>query len=94
MKFSKEYSKLSADIFTTIRKRTKRYRLYDRVNIISPNQDFLVEVRGRLFLQKKDITEELARSDADCSRQELITQLEKWYGKKFDDFVLLQLRRL
>ena len=40
-------------------------------------------------MAKKDITEELAQSDADCSREELIAMLEGWYGKEFDNFVLL-----
>jgi len=27
--------------------------------------------------------------DADCSKAELVAMLEKWYGKDFDDFLLL-----
>ena len=94
MKFSLEYSKLSLNEFTTIRKKSNLYRLYSVMNVITPNQQFKAEIIERLDLSKSQITAKLALSDADCSPQELIAQLEKWYGKKFDDFVLLRLRKI
>jgi hypothetical protein len=40
-------------------------------------------------MKKEDITVQTAMEDAECSREELIDKLEKWHGKKYDDFVLL-----
>lgn len=45
-------------------------------------------------MEKAHISEQLAQNDADCSKEELIAMLEKWYGKKFDDFVLLTLEKV
>ena len=39
------------------------------------------------------MTEELAMSDADCSRDYLINMLDRWYGKVFNNFVLITLER-
>ena len=44
-------------------------------------------------MSKANITERHALSDADCSRAELIAMLERWYGKEFDDFVLLTMQK-
>ena len=44
-------------------------------------------------MAKNEITDSLARYDADCSKAELIAMLEKWYGKDYDDFLLLTLKR-
>lgn len=96
MRFSKDYSKLDNPIFTTIRKNTKHYRLgagTEGCKIQTPTRQFkayLIEIKT---LKKKQITEKLAHSDADCSKTELIAMLEKWYGKKFDDFLLLTLKK-
>lgn len=93
MKFSKDYSKLDEPIFTTIRKNTSHYRLMRKCEIHTPTRFFkayLIELKG---LKKKQITEKLARSDADCSKTELIAMLEKWYGKDYDDFLLLTFKR-
>ena len=92
IRFSKDYSKLDGPIFTTIRKNTKHYRQGAKLtgcSIQTPTRQFrayLIEIKT---IKKKQITEKLAYSDADCSKAELITMLEKWYGKKFDDFLLL-----
>lgn len=94
MKFSKEYSKLSSNEFTTIRKRSRLYRRGTIVHIVTPTQKFDGRVIARLATYKHEITEEMALKDADCTRQELISMLEKWYGKSFDDFVLLKMRRI
>ncbi|GAH84992.1 unnamed protein product [marine sediment metagenome] len=94
MKFSKDYSKLDKLIFTTIRKNTRHYRLPRRIwNIQTPTRKFKAYLIKLRKLKKKQITEKLARSDGDCSKAELIAMLEGWYGKEFDDFVLLTFQK-
>ena len=93
MKFSKDYSKLDKNTFTTIRRASNYYRICSVYKIKTPTKEFKAMIVAGETIVKKDMTEELARSDADCSRKELITMLEKWYGKKFDDFVLFTLER-
>ena len=93
MKFSKDYSKLDSRIFTTIRKNTHHNRLLgntgNKIKIQTPTKEFRAYLIAKNKIKKKQITEKLARSDADCSKAELIAMLEKWYGKKFDDFLLI-----
>lgn len=94
MRFSKDYSKLDKPIFTTIRKNTNYnrrilFRTGKGCEIRTPTRQFRAYLIELKKLKKKQITEKLAHSDADCSRTELIAMLEKWYGKKFDDFLLL-----
>lgn len=91
MKFSKDYSKLDFKAFTTIRKRSLRYSWGGNYKIETPTREFRATVRAICPIKKINITESLALADADCSRGELITMLEKWYGKDFDDFMLLVL---
>ena len=93
MKFSKDYSKLDQNIFTTIRKRSTTYRVGNTYKIKTPTKEFKAMVIGRWGMMKAAISEPLAQSDADCSRVELIAMLEKWYGKKFDDFIILTLEK-
>jgi len=94
MKFSKDYSKLSLDEFTTIRKRSSMYWPGGIIMISTPTKRFKAEIISRIRIDKSFITDELARTDADCTQEELITILGKWYGKSFDDFVLLKMRRV
>ena len=97
MKFSKDYSKLNQTFFTTIRKNTRHYRSIGirsrAISIQSPTKEFKAYIIEIETLKKSQITEELALSDAECSRAELIAMLEKWYGKEFDDFILITLKR-
>lgn len=93
MKFSKDYSKLDQNIFTTIRKMSTYYRVGDSYKIKAPTKEFRAIVVGWWPMKKAHISEQLAQDDADCSKAELIAMLEKWYGKKFDDFVLLTLKK-
>jgi hypothetical protein len=93
MRFTREYAKLSRPVFTTIRKNTRLYQLGARPKIRSPKQRFRTMVIERTPIRKADITEDLARSDGECSREEVIALLEKWYGPDFDDFVLLRLAK-
>ena len=97
MKFSKDYSKLDKPIFTTIRKNTRYNRVLGNtgssVLIMTPTRQFWAYIIAKNKIKKSQITEKLAHSDADCSKAELIAMLEKWYGKEFDDFVLLTLQQ-
>ena len=93
MKFSKNYSKLSKAYFTTIRKNTGMYKKGKIYKINTPNEYFYVKVICKTPIKKEDITEDLSIRDADCSKSELIGMLEKWYGKKFNDFVLIEMIR-
>ena len=94
MRFTHEYSKLGKHVFTTIRKGTSVYRKGRTYSITTPSERFYAKVIQRNHLMKADITERFAQVDADCSRDMLIKQLEKWYGKHYDDFVKLKLERI
>jgi len=93
MIFSKNYSKFGLNIFTTIRKSTGFYKLGNIYKVKTPSKEFKVRLIECRKIDKDYITEQFAQNDADCSRAELIAMLEKWYGKKHDDFVLLVLQR-
>lgn len=93
MRFSKSYSKLKRDEFTTIRKDTGYYYPGKKVKV-TLIESFSAKVVNVKPISKSNITENLAQSDADCSRQELIAMLEKWYGKKCDNYVLITLRKV
>ena len=94
MKFTHEYRKLSEKVFTTIRKNTGFYKNGQAYRIDTPEQKFKAKVTGSIRIFKAEINDFLAQNDADMSAEELIALLEKWYGKKFDDFVLLTLERV
>ena len=94
MKFSSNYEKLNWVIFTTIRKNTGRYKLGKIYKIDAPSRYkkvFEARVIGLLPIKKKEMTDDLARVDADATKEELIKILESWYGKAFDDYVLITL---
>jgi len=91
MKFSENWEKLNWVIFTTIRKNTGRYKLGNVYTMVLPNCKFKARVVGILPIKKKEITNDLAKIDADTTKEGLIHMLEKWYGKKFDDYILITL---
>ena len=93
MRFSKDYSKLDKPIFTTIRKNSGYYRCGMILTIKTPTKEFKARITMSETMAKNEITGSLARYDADCSKAELIAMLEKWYGKEFDDFLLLTFKR-
>jgi hypothetical protein len=94
IRFSHEYSKLKKNCFTTIRKNTKYYQDGEIYKIVTPKQKFMARIAGRKETKKQWITEEIAWMDADCSREKLIKMLETWYGKKFNDFIFIFLRKV
>lgn len=94
MRFTHEYCKLKLKYFTTIRKNTGFYKLGRVYTIHTPNQHFRAEVVTIKPIKKADITDEFAWKDADCNAKTLKEILEKWYGKKYDDFVILSLRKV
>lgn len=89
LRFSKEYTKLKKPIFTTIRKNTGHYREGYVYEVKTLSEKYKARCIGDTPIKKIDITEGLARFDADCSKNKLITMLENWYGKDFNNFVLL-----
>ena len=91
MQFSKNYEKLGWVIFTTIRKNTGRYELGRIYTISTPSGKFRARVIGLYPIRKKDITDNLANTDAETTKEGLIKMLECWYGKEFDDYVLITL---
>lgn len=93
MRFSKDYSKLDEPNFTTIRRNTGFYNKGMKLTITTPTKKFDAKIWMVTPIRKVRMTEELARSDADCSRSELIAMLDKWYGKDYDDFVLINLMK-
>ncbi len=93
MKFTKEHSKLKNTSFTTIRKNTGYYRLGNTYIVITPSERFKVRVQSAKPIKKADISDSIALADADMSAEDLRKMLKKWYGKKYDDFVLMTLIR-
>lgn len=93
MRFTKEHSKLKNTFFTTIRKNTGYYRLGRTYTIVTPSERFKARVQSAKPIRKADISDSLALVDADISAENLRKMLERWYGKKYDDFVLMRLVR-
>jgi len=94
MKFTSEYSKLKKQKFTTIRKNRGYYKVGANYLIGTPEQTFIAQVIDIQAITKSQITDELALDDADCTANELKNKLETWYGKQYDNFILLTLRRM
>ena len=91
MKFTKNYEKLGWLIFTTIRKNTGRYLIGNVYTMNTPPGKFKAKIIGVCPIKKKEITDGLAGMDVETSKEELIRMLEGWYGKNFDDYVLITL---
>ena len=102
MIFSENYSKLELPEFTTIRKNTGFYKVGCTywltvsyfLGMTKMARDFQATVVNAVPIKKADMTDDIARRDADCVCEELIAKLEGWYGKKYDDYVLLTLRKV
>lgn len=94
MIFTHEYSILKKKIFTSIRRNTNFYKVGHSYQIHTPKQNFKAKVIKVKLISKFEIDDSLAQSDADMSAVDLILLLDRWYGKAFDDFVLLTLRKL
>lgn len=94
MKFSKQYSKLSYPVFTTIRQNKEDYQAGQIINIDTPKGTFKAEILSIRELFIEDITENMAQIDADCSRQDLIDLLKSFYEENIDDLILLTLVKI
>lgn len=94
MKFSHHYTKLDYPIFTTIRQNKSYYKLGQQILIYEPNNIFKAEIVSIRKIIKNEITENIARRDADCSKEILIQKLKTWYGKEYNDFILLTLMKI
>jgi len=93
MIFTHEYSILKKEIFITIRRNTGFYKVGHSYQVHTPEQTFKAKVIEAEAISKFEIDDCLAQSDADMSAVELILLLDRWYGKTFDDFVLLTLEK-
>ena len=93
MIFTHEYSILKKKVFTTIRKNSGFYKIGHSYQVHTPGQNFKAKVIKSKAISKFEINDSLARNDADMSAVELILLLDRWYGKTFDDFVLLTLEK-
>ena len=93
MIFTKEHSKLKNSSFTTIRKNTGYYQVGNTYTVMTPSDKFKVRVQSIKLLKKSDITDKIAFADADMAADKLRLMLENWYGKQYDDFVLIKLVR-
>ena len=94
MIFTHEYSILKKKIFTSIRRNTGFYKVGHSYQIHTPEQAFKAKVIKAEAISKFEMDDSLAQSDADMSAVDLILLLDRWYGKVFDDFVLLTLRKI
>ena len=96
LKCANHYSKFSNPLgtFTEIRKSAVGYSVGSIVTMITPLSKFDATIVKRKTIRKSDITEELAQSDADCSREALLKKLEEWYGEDTERLLLLTLERV
>ena len=93
MKFSKDYPKLSWNVFTTIRQNKGYYEEGQRIPITTPRGEFWAEIVSIRYLKKEEITDTIADYDAKTSKLALINMLERWYGQTYNDFILITLMR-
>ena len=91
IRFSTNWEKLGWTIFTTIRKNTHSKLVGQIHTIRTPDGDFKAKIIGLYPIKKIEITDDLAFADADMTKDGLIRLLEGWYGKEFDDYVLITL---
>ena len=92
IRFTTNWEKLGWTIFTTIRKNTGSKKIGQIHTIKTPRSGtFKAKVIGVYPIKKEEITDDLATFDADTDRDGLIKMLEGWYGKDFDNFVLITL---
>ena len=91
IRFSTNWEKLNWVVFTTIRKNTGSKKVGQIHTIKAPGCEFKAKVIGIYPIKKLDITDDLAFIDAYTDRKDLISMLEGWYGKDFNDFVLITL---
>jgi len=91
IRFSKNWEKLGWIVFTTIRKNTGSKKIGQVHTIKTPNEIFKAKVIGLYPIKKAEITNDLASVDANMNRIDLVSMLEKWYGRDFDDFILITL---
>lgn len=94
MKFSHSYSKLNYPVFTTIRQNKGYYEVGQRINIYTPELEFQAEIVSIRQIIKRNITFTMAQRDADCHPESLVDTLETWYGKRYDNFILITLMKI
>ena len=93
IRFSQNWEKLNSVVFTTIRKNTGSKKLGQIHSIVTPIKTFKAKIIGLYPIRKSEISDILANYDADMNQDALIEMLEGWYGKTFDNFVIVTLLR-
>lgn len=94
MKFFKQWSKLNYPVFTTIRQNKGYYQPGKVIKIQSPKEEFYAEIISIRYITKDDITPIIAFRDADCTKNELIDLLNKFYKEKSNNLILITLMKL
>ena len=89
MKFSKDYTKLDHPIFTTIRQNRGYYKNGQRIKITTPTKQFFAEIVSIRNLKLYDITENIARADADCTKESLIKLMKFYYKDYANDLIII-----
>ena len=93
MKFSKNYSKLKYNTFTTIRQNKGYYKEAQTIVVKTPTTSFYAEIVAIRNIRLKDITETIAQRDADCSQKELIDLMKLFYKNNADELILITLMK-
>lgn len=94
MKFSKEYSKLNYPIFTTIRQNKGFYEVGMDIKIYTPKQQFYAQIVSIRNIALNDITDTIAKRDADCGYLELRQMMKNFYKNKASDLILITLMKV
>jgi hypothetical protein len=93
MRFSKYYSKLSYPVFTTIRQNKGYYKEGQIINITTPKSKFSAEIVAIRYIKLNDITDTIAKYDADSSKKYLKELMCKFYKDKANDLILITLMK-
>ena len=91
MKFSSDYSKLAYPIFTTIRHNGGYYSEGQIIKIYTPKEEFRAQIVGIRYIGLKDITETIAKRDADMDVERIIGLFKMFYKEKANDLILITL---
>lgn len=82
--FSKKYSKLDYDLFTSVRLDLGKYLIGEEIEATLHNEHFHnVIVIGISHIRLEDVTECLARFDADCSKEDFYELMRYFYEEKY-----------
>ena len=98
MIFFEDYSKLKNGFFSLIRQNADFYKLDDIYPIWGMGNTFKQDSKAKLWntyrIKRINITERFVSANITCTKEELIKKLDVRYGKEFDDFVVLQFKKV